>query len=91
MADSLNVVEPQILAEARAVASTPALLAQTPAGRADTVDPELRMITTVNGGTEVHSFFGESSFVKRMGRPGRRVTGFYTPNGYITTNGRMMR
>jgi hypothetical protein len=55
----------------------------------------LRMVTTkIPNGGNIVTFHGKdetASFVRAMSRPGRRVTGFYTPNGYITTNGTMMR
>jgi hypothetical protein len=84
--DALNAIEPQILDEARQAAGNPKLLAHTPAAKPDTLDPNIRSVT-LNG---VTTFWGVS-FVRSMSRPGRRVAGFYTPNGYITTNGTMMR
>jgi hypothetical protein len=85
--DALNAIEPQILDEARLAARTPAMLAHSPAARPDSLDPNLKSVT-LNGVTTLH---GSQSFVKSMARPGRRVAGFYTPNGYITTSGTMMR
>jgi hypothetical protein len=84
--DALNAIEPQILDEARLAATNPRMLAHTPAAKPDTLDPNIKAVT-LNGQT---TFWGES-FVRAMSRPGRRVAGFYTPNGYITTNGTMMR
>jgi hypothetical protein len=84
--DALNAIEPQILNEARLAATNPRLLAHTPAAKPDTLDPNIKAVT-LNG---VTTFWGDS-FVRAMSRPGRRVAGFYTPSGYITTNGTMMR
>jgi hypothetical protein len=84
--DALNAIEPQILDEARLTATNPRMLAHTPAAKPDTLDPNIKAVT-LNG---VTTFWGES-FVRGMSRPGRRVAGFYTPGGYITTNGTMMR
>jgi hypothetical protein len=85
-ADALNAIEPMILNEARLAATNPRMLAHTPAAKQDTLDPSIKAVT-LNG---ITTFWGES-FVRAMSRPGRRVAGFYTPNGYITTNGTMMR
>jgi hypothetical protein len=38
-------------------------------------------------GHKVHEFYGEC-FVREMGRPGRRVLGFWSPQGYRTTCGK---
>jgi hypothetical protein len=70
-ADALGALEPQILALARETARRPALLADTPAGRVDSLNPNIRAVT-LNG---ITTFHGES-FVKAMGRPGRRVASF---------------
>ena len=86
MSDALNAIEPQILNEARLAATRPSMLAHTPAARPDSLDPDIKAVT-LNGITTYHG----QSFVKNMTMPGRRVAGFYTPNGYITTNGTMMR
>jgi hypothetical protein len=86
MSNALSAIEPKILDEARQAANNPKLLAHTPAAKPDSLDPNIKAVT-LNG---VTTFWGES-FVRSMSRPGRRVAGFYTPNGYITTNGTMMR
>jgi hypothetical protein len=36
-------------------------------------------------------FIGQESFVKAMGRPGRRVVGFRTDQGYVNTSGTVLR
>ena len=89
-ADALVIANQEIIADAMVTARDPRLIAQTPAARPDTMDPNIKAVKVVRGGKEFTEFYGES-FVKAMCRPGRRVAGFYTPNGYITTNGTMMR
>jgi hypothetical protein len=84
--DALNIAQSEIIDGLRATARDPRLLANTPAAKPDTLDPNIKAVT-LNG---ITTFWGES-FVRAMGRPGRRVAGFYTPSGYITTNGTMMR
>ena len=71
MSDALNAIEPMIVNEARYVATNPRLLAHTPTARPDTLDPDIRSVT-LNG---ITTFQGQS-FVRDMGRPGRRVVGF---------------
>jgi hypothetical protein len=89
--DALNAIEPQILDEARRVARNPAMLAQTPAGRPDTLDPNLRMVVAKQGNTDVNLFYGDVSFVKGMARPGRRVVGFNTTSGFVNCEGHPVR
>jgi hypothetical protein len=71
MADALNVIEPDILNEARLAATNPRMLAHTPAAKPDTLDPSIKSVT-LNG---ITTFWGES-FVRAMSRPGRRVISF---------------
>jgi hypothetical protein len=71
MADSLNAIEPQILREARYAATRPSLLAHTPAAKVDSLDPDIKAVTLNNVTT-----YWDQSFVKNMGRAGRRVVGF---------------
>jgi hypothetical protein len=80
-ADAIGVLEKQILHAARETARQPELLANTPAGRPDSLDPTLRAVTQANGVTTYH---GES-FVRAMGRPGRRVLSFMTEFGPTMT------
>ena len=65
--------------------------ARATAYSADSVpDGEMRQIhkPTANG-SEITEWVGRESFVKAMGRPGRRVVGFRYPDGsYRNTNGR---
>jgi hypothetical protein len=79
--DALGVLEPQILRAAREVARSPSKLALTPAGRPDSLDPNIRAVTMADGTTTYH---GES-FVRAMGRPGRRVLSFMTEFGPTMT------
>ena len=46
--------------------------------------------TDVNG-LKVRHFIGQDSFVKFMGRPGRRVVSFRTDQGYVDASGRGLR
>ena len=46
--------------------------------------------TDVNG-LKVRHFIGQDSFVKFMGRPGRRVVSFRTDHGYVDASGRGLR
>ena len=36
-------------------------------------------------------FVGQESFVKQMGRPGRRVASFHTDHGFVDASGRALR
>jgi hypothetical protein len=73
--DALAVAEEQILADAERTARHPKLMADTPTARPDATNPNIKMVTVVKGGVETREFYGES-FVREMGRPGRRVIGF---------------
>jgi hypothetical protein len=95
-ADALNVVDRDIISSARIVSERPRLMALTPSAKADRLDPSLRQVEVNRGGSKITMFYPpaenpDAHFVRAMSRPGRRVAGFYTPNGYITTNGTMMR
>jgi hypothetical protein len=71
-ADALGALEPQILHAAREVARSPSKLALTPAARPDTLDPNIKAVTSADGITTFHG----PSFVRAMSRPGRRVASF---------------
>jgi hypothetical protein len=66
--DTFEVFEPQVYAACREAASRP-----------DSVPPgEMREVVRINpqnGHKEIH-FLGRESFVREMGRPGRRVVSF---------------
>jgi hypothetical protein len=95
-ADALNVADRAIVDSARVVSERPRLMAMTPSARVDSLDPSLRQVEVDRGGTKITMFYPPPEdptaiFTRAMGRPGRRVAGFYTNNGYITTSGTMMR
>jgi hypothetical protein len=54
---------------------------------------ELRKIERRDGYGHVRAidFIGRESFVKAMGRPGRRVVSFRTDNGFVDASGRGLR
>lgn len=82
-ADALNTLEPQILAAA-----------SDSAWRADAVPPgriERRESVDGNTGRKIVHWLGQQSFVKDMGRPGRRVTSFRVDGGYVGADGRPLR
>jgi hypothetical protein len=77
-AQVLNILEPQLL---RAIAAA--------GKRNDCVPPgEMREVHERGPNGEHHVVFrGAESFVKQLGRPGRRVTGWNTPQGFVRANG----
>jgi hypothetical protein len=49
---------------------------------------EFRRVTEIApDGMKIVKFIGQQSFVKDMGRPGRRVVSFQTPNGRVNASG----
>ena len=70
-----------------------------PACRTEAFNPltvpkgEIRELHKIHpqSGHKMNIFIGQESFVKQMGRPGRRVVGFKTDQGYMNTNGRFLR
>ena len=82
-ADALQAYEPQFLKAAVDEAYNPI---HVPPG-------ELRKIEEMDeyGKVKTVRFIGQDCFVKQMGRPGRRVVGFLTPQGYVTTSGQFLR
>jgi hypothetical protein len=82
-ADALQVFEPQLLNACVVEANNPQ---HVPPG-------ELRQIEEYDEYGKVKSirYVGQESFVKQMSRPGRRVVGFKTDNGFVTTSGTMLR
>jgi len=82
-ADALQVFEPQLLNACVIEANNPAH-----------VEPgELRKIEELDdyGKVKIVRWIGQESFVKQMGRPGRRVIGFKTDQGYVNTSGQFLR
>ena len=49
------------------------------------------VVKTDANGLKVRHFIGQDSFVKFMGRPGRRVVSFRTDQGYVDASGRGLR
>jgi hypothetical protein len=81
--DALAVFEPQLLAACVIEANNPA---HVPPG-------ELRKIEwrDAYGKVIVTDWIGQESFVKNMGRPGRRVVSFNTSNGPVSGSGLFLR
>ena len=53
---------------------------------------EMREVVKVDAnGLKVRNFIGQESFVRQMGRPGRRVVSFRTDQGYVDASGRSLR
>jgi hypothetical protein len=80
--DAFKIFEPQLR---RAVYET--------ALRPDTVPVgQLRRVEQVDqNGLKIVSWIGQESFVRDMGRPGRRVISFRTDQGFFDASGRPMR
>ena len=49
------------------------------------------IVKTDENGLKTRCFVGQDSFVKFMGRPGRRVVSFRTDQGYVDASGRGLR
>jgi hypothetical protein len=82
-ADILPGIEPQILQAAVTEANNPQ---NVPVG-------EIRAINRLDetGRVRCIDFVGRESFVKAMGRPGRKVVSFRTPQGAVDASGRFLR
>jgi hypothetical protein len=54
---------------------------------------ELRMVTRVDprNNQKMNEFYGDTSFVRGMGRPGRIVRSFRTDHGYVNSSGFPLR
>jgi hypothetical protein len=79
---ALAALEPQLLQTAVVEARNPATV---PRG-------EMRQITQTDpNGMKSNIFIGQESFVKAMGRPGRRVVSFNTSSGVVDSNGQFVR
>jgi hypothetical protein len=81
-ADALEVFDPQLCQAGRKEAYNP-----------NTVPPgQFRIVPEVDSnGMKMNRFVGPESFVKAMGRPGRRVVSFLTSNGPVDASGRFLR
>jgi hypothetical protein len=79
----LEVIEPQLLAACKVEANNPL---HVPPG-------ELKQINRLDqtGHVKMTEFIGQDCFVKQMMRPGRRVVGFKTDQGYVNTTGQFRR
>lgn len=67
--------------------------ARAEAWKADSVPAgEMRRVEERDSnGMKIVRWIGKESFVKSMGRPGRRVVSFNTPNGPVAANGQFLR
>ena len=81
-AETLDIFEPKIINAAITELTNPTTV---PPGELRQVDKFDRL-----GRVCEHNFYGES-FVKQMGRPGRRVTSFRTEQGFWDASGRPLR
>jgi hypothetical protein len=89
--DALPVVEQQILNALRSAQQRPASIANSAAGRPDSIQPGIRVVEHHDGnGLTMRTFHGEW-FGKMFTRPGRRVTSFRTDHGYVSADGRPLR
>ena len=82
-ADALNPIWTELKKAARDEANNPATV---PAGQFRT----LKRINPDNGQV-FYDFIGQESFVKDMGRRGRRVISFRTDQGPVDASGRFLR
>src|SRR5262245_37328596 len=82
-ADALGALEPQVLQAAVAEADNPV---HVPEG-------ELRKVEELDdyGKLKTIRWVGRESFVRAMGRPGRRVVSFRTDAGFVDASGRGLR
>jgi hypothetical protein len=82
-ADALGALEPQVLEAAVVEANNP--IHVTPG--------ELRKVEELDdyGKLKTIKWIGQESFVRAMGRPGRRVVSFRTDHGYVDASGRGLR
>ena len=80
--DALDVFDGQLCQACRQEAYNP-----------NTVAPgDFRIVPEVDSnGMKMNRFVGPESFVKQMGRPGRRVVSFNTSNGPMDASGRFLR
>ena len=82
--DVLKIFEPQVLKACVKEYQNPN---NVPLGEIRAVprrDPLTRTVQAID-------YIGRESFVKAMGRPGRRVVSFLTPAGFVDASGRGLR
>jgi hypothetical protein len=89
--DALVVAERQILGALQAAQRTPALIANSAAGRPDTITPGIRMVEHHDAnGLKMTTFHGDW-FGRAFTRPARRVVSFLTHHGHVDSSGRALR
>jgi hypothetical protein len=82
-ADALAALEPQVLQAAVVEANNPVHVAPGDLRKVEELDDYGKLKTI--------KWIGPESFVKAMGRAGRRVVSFLTPNGFVDASGRGLR
>jgi hypothetical protein len=82
--DVLKIFEPQVLKACVTEYQNPN---NVPLGELRAVPKRDPLTNTVQS----IDFIGRESFVKTMGRPGRRVVSFRTDHGYVDASGRALR
>jgi hypothetical protein len=78
-ADTLAIFEPQLLQACVTEANNPAHLQPGEIRKVERLDE--------TGRVRCIDWIGQESFVRAMGRPGRRVVSFRTPQGPVNANG----
>jgi hypothetical protein len=90
-ADALHVAEQEILGHLRSAAQQPASVANSAAGRPDSITPGLRVVEHHDSnGLKMRTFHGEW-FGRAFTRPARRVVSFLTHYGHVDSSGRALR
>src|SRR6516162_2839678 len=82
--DVLKIFEPQVLKACVKEYQNPN---NVPLGELRAIPKRDLLTNTV----QAIDFIGRESFVKAMGRPGRRVVSFRTDHGYVDASGRALR
>jgi hypothetical protein len=82
-ASALPAIEQALLPACKTEAFNPATVPKGEIREVHKIHPQ--------SGHKMNVFIGQESFVKQMGRPGRRVVGFKTDQGYMNTSGRFLR
>jgi hypothetical protein len=82
-ADALGILEPQLLKAVVVEANNPCHVEQGQLKKIERLD-QYGQVKTID-------WIGQESFVKAMGRPGRRVVSFRTDHGYVDASGRGLR
>jgi hypothetical protein len=82
-ADALQALEPQVLQAAVVEANNPVHVEPGQLRKIEEIDPY--------GQVKTIKWIGRESFVRAMGRPGRRVVSFKTDHGFVDASGRGLR